>query len=94
MGSGAVQRSQYNKIPPHRDARCTQARSNLKIPRRRVYPRLVTQGRMEEGEAQHEIALMRDIVANLEAQLNPPLTFAEGSSAAFPEARPAHGIDW
>ena len=49
---------------------------------------------MEEGEAQHEIALLRAIVANLEAQLNPPLMFAEGSSEAFPEARPAHGIDW
>ena len=71
----------------------TCAKSELQM-RRRVYPRLVTQGRMEEGEAQHEIALLRAIVANLEAQLNPPLMFAEGSSEAFPEARPAHGIDW
>ena len=61
------------------------AKSELQM-RRRTYPTCVTQGRMEEGEAQREIALMREIVTNLEAQLAPPLT--------FPEARPAHGIDW
>ena len=42
------------------------ARRELRM-RRRVYPRLVTDGRMTQKKADHEIAAMEAIVATLES---------------------------
>lgn len=40
--------------------------------RRRVYPRMIAQGRVLPDNAAHEIEAMDAIVANLKAQLPPP----------------------